>query len=83
MSQCTISLIGVHEPKSVIPKLGIEEDAARKNKKAVGKKRNQNDNWIPTRIEKVTVQNLWKTGLVQHDQRSQHRILRPFRHKRR
>jgi len=55
MSQYTISLIGLYEPKSVIPKLGIEEDAARKNKKAVGKKANQNDNRIPTSIEKVTV----------------------------
>jgi len=83
MSQCTISLIGSDELKSAIQIPGIEEDAARKNKKAVGKKPNQNDKWIPKSIEKDTLPNLRKTGLVQYDQRSQHRILCAVRDKRR
>ena len=78
MSQYTISLIGSDELKSVIQIPDIEEGTATKNKKAVGKKPNQNDNWIPKSIEKDTLPNLRKTGLVQHDQGSQHRILCPF-----
>lgn len=38
MSQYTMSLIGSDELKSVIQIPDIEEGAARKNKKAVGKK---------------------------------------------
>ena len=82
MSQYTISLIGSDELKSVIQIPDIEEGTATKNKKAVGKKPNQNDNWIPKSIEKDTLPNLRKTGLVQHDQRSHDRILCPFRDKR-
>ena len=55
-------VLGANELESVIQILAIEEDATRK--KAVGKKPNQNDDWIPKSIEKISVSHLRKTGLV-------------------